>query len=102
MAIQKVTQTPGQEGDELRNLQLGDCPESSGNPEHIRPTLQAMGIDFRRWLQKERLQVTSQFLQLIVDAHKSLGIFERYLANSAAARSRSAHHGTTCPSAKGT
>src|ERR1700680_5173417 len=80
MAIQKVTQTPGQEGDELRDFRLGDRPESSCDPEHIRPTLQAVRIDFRRWLQKERLEVTSQFLQLIVDAHKGVGILERYLA----------------------
>src|ERR1700724_1306079 len=81
MAIQKVTQTPGQEGDELRNFRVGDRPESPGNQKHIRPTLQAVRIDFRRWLPKEWLQVTSQFLQLIVDAHKCLGIFDRYLAN---------------------
>ena len=83
MAIQKVAQTPGQERNELRNFQVGDRPESFGNPKKVRPPLQAVRIDFWRRLQKERLQVMSQLLQLIVHAHKSLSVFERYLAKFA-------------------
>src|SRR5271167_4010704 len=80
VAIEKVAQAPRQEGDELRNFRAGNRSEASGNPEQVRPAMQAARVDLRRWLQEERLQVASQVLQLIVHAHKSLGILEGYLA----------------------
>src|SRR6267154_4089222 len=80
MAIQKVAQAPGQEGDKLSNFRVGDRAEAPGNAEQIRPALQAAGVDFWWWLQKKRLQVPSQLFQLIVHAHKGFRILERYFA----------------------
>ena len=46
----------------------------------VRPAAEARGIDFGRRLQEERLQITSQLLQLIVHADEGFGVFSGELA----------------------
>src|SRR4029077_16636424 len=74
VAIKKVAQASRQEGYELRDFNVGDRAESPGYTEYIRQAMHAAGIDLRRRLEKKRLQVASQLLQLIVDPHEGIGV----------------------------
>ena len=77
ISIEKLAEAARQKRNKLRDFLARDRPETFAHAEQIRPAMHAGGVEFRRRLEKEWLKVPSQFLQLIIDADKSLGVVGR-------------------------
>jgi len=75
VAVEKFSEAPGQEHDQLRNLIRRNAKKSLAHTKQIAPSSQAPGADLRGRLQEEGLQVARQFFELIVHAHKLAGVF---------------------------
>src|SRR5262249_55539174 len=80
VVIEKLTQTSGQKRNQLGNFSVGDISETPSDAEQITPPSNALRINLGRRLEKERLEISCQLLQLIVDANKGVGIVGRVLA----------------------
>src|SRR4029077_7525961 len=72
--IEKFAETTGQKRNQLRDFSLGNSVEALANTENIGPPAQRGGVNLRRWLQEEGLQISCQLFQLIIDLHKPLGV----------------------------
>src|ERR1700733_8232203 len=77
--VEKFTEAAGQKRNKLRDFGAGDAPKPFAGAKQIAPSFQARRVDLRRRFHKERLQVSRQLLQLIVDLHESRCIFGGYL-----------------------
>ena len=73
--IEKLAQAAGEERYKLRDFSTGNATKSFPHPEQVSPALHGGGVDFRRRLHEERLQITCQLFQLIIDLHKPCCIF---------------------------
>src|SRR6516165_7805068 len=83
IAIQKLAQAAGQEGNQLCDLGAGNSPEALAGAQQVPPTVQAIDLELRWRLKKKGLEIAGQLLELIVDADERLGI----------ARGKAAQHG---------
>src|SRR5437870_5385544 len=54
--------------------------EALANPKQIRPTLERFCVDLRRWLKKERLQISRQPFELTVHPHERVCVSRRILS----------------------
>ncbi len=103
IVIEKFSQASGKKRNQLRNLSTRNSAKPFASAKQIAPAPQGRRINLRRRLHKKRLQIPRQLFQLIVHLEQTARhLSSEIFPNSAFARSRSTHHGTTCPSGKGT
>src|ERR1700751_1972 len=79
VAIQKLTQAPGEKRQQLGNFAVRDIPEPATQSKKLADARNTLRTDLRRWFQKEWLQVARELFQLIIDLRKPYGILARVL-----------------------
>src|SRR5260221_7428679 len=77
MAVQKLSQASRQERYQLADLALSDATKSFSYSQQLQNSLQPCDAHLRWRLQKKWLQITRKFLELSIQAKKSLGIANR-------------------------
>src|SRR5437588_4125703 len=79
VAIEKLAQASRQKRHQLGNFAVRNVPEPRSHPEKFAKAQDAVRADLGRRLEKKRLQVARELLELIIDLHKPLRIFGRVL-----------------------
>ena len=95
MAIEKIAEASGEERDKLGGFIALHSAESFSHAQEFEPAPDAADRGIGRRLQKERLKITRQFLQLIVHAQEGVRVARRKLAefgDGALAISPPRHH----------
>ena len=75
VVIEKFAEASGQKGNKLRHFVAGDAAKFLAHAKKIAPAAHGPGIDFRRRLHEEGLQVAREFFQPIIDFDESVRIF---------------------------
>ena len=77
IAVEKITQAPGEERNQLRDFRTRDFPKALADLKQAAPAIQRLRIRLGRWLQKKWLQIAGEFLEPVVNADKRLRILRR-------------------------
>ena len=76
IVVEKLAQAAGEKRNQLRDFCAGNSAKTLAHAKQIGPSAQACGIDLRRRLQKEGLQIARQLLQLVVHLGKALRVLD--------------------------